>query len=77
MQPLLPSPTSRRNAGDCPAFNVIIDHFPYEYGTYLDDNSFSLYPHEERVIGFELTRDSQAFDPVTVHAWNADEVKVR
>ena len=66
-----------RNEGDCPAFNVIIDHFPYEYGTYLDDNSFSLYPHEERVIGFELTRDAQTLAPVTVHAWNADEAKVR
>ena len=66
-----------RNEGDCPAFNVIIDHFPYEYGTYLDDNSFSLYPREQRVIGFELTRDGQALAPVTVRAWNADEVTFR
>jgi len=56
---------------------VIIDHFHYEYGTYLDDNSFSLYPREQRVIGFELTREDQALDQVTVHAWNADEVKIQ
>ncbi len=60
------------NTGDIPAFNVIIDRFPYEYGTYLDANSFGLYPGETRRIGFDLSRADQSLENVTVKAWNAD-----
>lgn len=63
------------NTANLPAFNVIIDDFPYAYGTYLEDNSFSLYPGESRRIAFELTHADQDLSGVTVKAWNADPVQ--
>lgn len=66
-----------QNLSNLPAFNVIIDHFPHAYGAYLDDNSFSLYPHEKRIIRFELASEEAKTDTITVRAWNAPEVKPR
>ena len=64
-----------KNDGSVPAFNVIIDDFPDGDWNLLDDNSFCLWPSEERKIGYELDgRTSLA--GVTIHAWNApDAVK--
>jgi hypothetical protein len=64
-----------RNTGTLPAFNVIIDDFPYSYGSYLDDNSFCLYPKEEREIGFELGNTAVS-TTLSVRAWNADVSQV-
>ncbi len=62
------------NTADRPAFNVIIDDFPYVYGTYLEDNSFSLYPQETRRVTFTLGDPGQDLSGVTVKAWNAATV---
>ena len=60
-----------KNNGSVPAFNVIIDGFPDGDWNFLDDNSFCLWPGEERKIGYEL--DGRAsLDGVTLRAWNAD-----
>lgn len=63
-----------RNESALPAFNVLIDGFPLGYGDYLDDNSFCLYPKEERTIGFELASPGTPLDKVSVRAWNAATV---
>ena len=66
-----------KNNGSVPAFNVIIDGFPDGNWDFLDDNSFCLWPGEERKIGYELSW-STTLDGVTLHAWNApDVVKVQ
>ncbi|MHB1457472.1 MAG: glycosyl hydrolase 2 galactose-binding domain-containing protein [Armatimonadota bacterium] len=62
-----------RNNGDLPAFNVIIDGFPYGDWSHLDDNSFCLWPGEERKIGYELSGNA-SLDGVTIRAWNAQDV---
>jgi hypothetical protein len=62
------------NRGDIPAFNVIIDHFPFAYGNFLEDNGFCLYPHETREIAFDLADDQATLDAVTIKAWNSEAV---
>jgi len=63
-----------RNETARPAFNVIIDGFPSGYGDFLDDNSFCLYPKEERTIGFEFASLDTSLNSVRIRAWNADSV---
>lgn len=63
-----------KNLTALPAFNVIIDGFPLEYGNFLDDNSFCLYPQEERIIHFELAAPDTPLGDLSVRAWNADPV---
>ena len=63
-----------RNEGPLPAFNVIIDGFPLNYGNYLADNSFSLYPNEERIIRFDLASANEPLEGLQVRAWNAGPV---
>jgi len=63
-----------RNEGPLPAFNVIIDGFPLNYGNYLADNSFSLYPNEERTIRFDLASANEPLEGLQVRAWNAGPV---
>ncbi|MGB9623583.1 MAG: LamG-like jellyroll fold domain-containing protein [Phycisphaerae bacterium] len=64
------------NMSDLPAFNVLIDHFPNDYGDFLDDNSFSLFPNETRIVGFELADEKTPLDRLVVRAWNAPPVKL-
>lgn len=64
-----------KNLGQVPAFNVIIDGFPGGYGNLLDDNSFSLYPGEERTLSFE-TAQGVAVKGLNVRAWNAESVAI-
>jgi peptidoglycan/xylan/chitin deacetylase (PgdA/CDA1 family) len=63
------------NKGAIPAFNVIIDDFPYEYGNYLDDNSFCLYPDETREIKFQIKNNLKRLNDIAIRAWNADPIK--
>jgi hypothetical protein len=63
-----------RNESPLPAFNVIIDGFPLNYGNYLGENSFCLYPQEERVIRFDLTSANEPLEGLQVRAWNAEVV---
>jgi hypothetical protein len=63
-----------RNDSPLPAFNVIIDGFPLNYGNYLSDNSFFLYPNEERVIQLDLSNADVPLDAIRVRAWNAESV---
>ncbi len=63
-----------RNETNIPAFNVIIQHFPYQYGAYLENNSFCLYPHEVRAIAFEVPDHVLSFERLTLRAWNAPQV---
>ena len=57
-----------------PAFNVTIDGFPVNYGNFLSDNSFGLYPNEERVIRFDLATAAEPLEGIQVRAWNAEAV---
>jgi hypothetical protein len=68
---------SIRNTGDRVAFNVLIENFPDGYADFLDDNSFSLRPGEERLVAYELAEGTKLPDTVRVRAWNADAVAVR
>ena len=63
-----------RNESALPAFNVIIDGFPVNYGNFLSDNSFGLYPNEERVIRFDLATADEPLEGLQVRAWNAEAV---
>jgi len=63
-----------RNDSPLPAFNVIIDGFPLNYGNYLADNSFGLYPNEARVIRLDLASSEEPLDALQVRAWNAEVV---
>lgn len=63
-----------KNTGTVPAFNVIIDGFPDGYGSFLDDNSFSLRPAEEREIAFDLAPGA-SIKGISVRAWNAGAVE--
>jgi len=65
-----------KNRTPLPAFNVLIDNFPHDYLNYLDDNSFSLQPYEQREVSFELSDKSKSLDALQVRAWNAPPVKV-
>jgi len=60
------------NETGLPAFNVIIEGFPPNYGDYLGDNSFCLYPHEERTIPFDLASADESLEGLSVRAWNAE-----
>jgi hypothetical protein len=62
------------NTGTLPAFNVLIDGFPYEYGCFLDDNSLCLLPGESRSIAFELGSEKDTVAGLSARAWNADAV---
>jgi len=64
-----------KNTGDVPAFNVLIDGFPDGWKDFLEDNSFSLRPGEEREIGFEVENPG-ALESISVRAWNADGQQV-
>jgi hypothetical protein len=66
-----------RNTGDRVAFNVLIDSFPDGYADFLDDNSFSLRPGEERLVAYELAEGMKLPEAVRVRAWNADAVRVQ
>ena len=66
-----------KNMSDRPAFNVIIEHFPYGHGDFLADNGFSLYPNEKRTIPFELVSDFHSLGNLVVRAWNAEPVEVK
>jgi beta-mannosidase len=66
-----------RNTGDRVAFNVLIENFPDGYADFLDDNSFSLRPGEERLVAYELAKEMKLPDTVWVRAWNADAVRVQ
>jgi hypothetical protein len=68
---------SIRNTGDRVAFNVLIENFPDGYTDFLDDNSFSLRPGEERLVGYELGEGMKLPDTVRVRAWNADAIRVQ
>jgi beta-mannosidase len=61
------------NTGKVPAFNVIIDGFPFGYGAFLDANSFFLRPGETRVVVFELPGKKQ-LEGIKVRAWNAKAI---
>jgi len=65
-----------KNLAQVPAFNVIIEGFEGGgYTNYLDDNSFCLYPGEERKIPFETNSGWLAsLEGLTVRAWNAEKV---
>lgn len=58
------------NTGELPAFNVLFDGFPFQYGAFLDENSFFLHPGESRTITYELPAGA-SLDGLTVRAWNA------
>lgn len=65
-----------KNMTDTPAFMVLIDHFPHQYGNFLEDNGICLYPGQMRQIEFEVVDGIDALNKMTVRAWNADEVQV-
>ena len=64
-----------KNNGTVPAFNVIVDHFPEGWNDFLDDNSFSLRPNEQREVAFELESD-KTLNGIAVRAWNAPAVNI-
>jgi beta-mannosidase len=66
-----------RNESKLPAFNVIIEGFPLNYGNFLGDNSFSLYPNEERTIAFDLASADTPLGDLRVRAWNAESVPIK
>ncbi|MHB1001024.1 MAG: glycosyl hydrolase 2 galactose-binding domain-containing protein [Armatimonadota bacterium] len=59
-----------KNNGNVPAFNVIIDGFPDGNGNFLGDNSFCLWPGEDRKVGYIL-QAGQSVAGISVRAWNA------
>jgi len=65
-----------KNETGLPAFNVLIDNFPHEFGNFLNDNSFHLHPGETRDIEFTVRNPLCSMENLTVKAWNADAVKV-
>ncbi len=65
-----------KNEMDLPAINILIDNFPYEYGDFLDDNSFFQHPGETRDVEFTVCNPLCSMENLTVRAWNADLVKV-
>jgi hypothetical protein len=56
---------------------VIIEGFPLNYGNFLGDNSFSLYPNEERTIAFDLASADTPLGDLQVRAWNAEAVPIK
>jgi len=66
-----------RNETSLPAFNVIIEGFPMNYGDFLGDNSFCLYPNEERTISFNLASEAEPLGDLRVRAWNAEAVPAK
>ena len=65
-----------KNEANLPAFNVLIENFPYESGNFLDDNSFHLHPGETRDVEFTVRNPLRSMGSLTIRAWNADAVKI-
>ncbi|WP_309119564.1 sugar-binding domain-containing protein [Paenibacillus sp.] len=63
-----------RNVGAVPAVRVTIQGFPDDdWGSYLGDNDFGLYPGEARAIPFATSRECP-LDGISVGAWNAPRI---